>query len=183
MNTLLGNRTRKSGFSLAEVMIALGIVAFVMMGLLGTMVRGTQSVQNATNTLIYGKIADQMVNDIQQLNWTLLPQEFPAEKEFYFDYQGFPIQKTDQGKSEESAVDNQVSFVAKVRYNTDADVVSAGNTYDNELLRKIQILVEYTPGGKPARWDLKPRKGEQFVQSFIYMVANQNKIVKLDQRD
>lgn len=182
MKSLSPSFRRRRGFSLAEVMIALGIVAFVMMGLLGTMARGTQSVQNATNTLIYGKIAEQMVNDIQQLNWKDFLTEFPAEREFYYDYQGFPTSK-ETASDGDSAVDSQVSFVAKLRYNTETNVSASGNIYDNELMRKVQILVEYTPGGKPPRWEFKPKSGDVRVKSFVYMITNQNKISRLEQQD
>ena len=62
-------RSASHGFTLAEVMIAMGIVASVMVALLGMIPLGVRSVREATNLTISGRIAQEVISNVQQANW------------------------------------------------------------------------------------------------------------------
>ncbi len=159
-------RRRRLGFTLAEVMIAMGIVATVMVGLLGMIPLGVRSVREASNLTITGRIAQEVIGNIQQANWKDIVRSFDNQT-FYFDNEGFLIRNSSG---------NQVtpSFQARVRL--EPSRISIGKTnYGLDTLRKIVIEVEFTPDGRiiPAKPDDK--RGNPNITNYNFYVANQNK--------
>jgi uncharacterized protein (TIGR02598 family) len=152
------------GFTLAEVMIAMGIVASVMVALLGMIPLGVRSVREATNMTITGRIAQEVISNVQQANWADVLAQYDG-KTFRFDNEGFAIRN-------DSKVDRP-SFTAKVTI--PRDEVKIGETkYDVNTLKKILVEVEYTPDGQR----IKLRPGEKVnpnISNFNFYVANQNK--------
>lgn len=61
------------GFSLIEVIVAMGIVATVMVGLIGIMPAGVESLHDAATTAIQSRIVQELVSDAQQSDWNNLP--------------------------------------------------------------------------------------------------------------
>jgi uncharacterized protein (TIGR02598 family) len=159
------NRLFSRGFTLAEVMIAMGIVATVMVGLLGMIPLGVRSVREATNLTITGRIAQEVIGNIQQANWKDVEKSFD-KKTFFFDNEGFLIRSGNKSTP---------SFQARVLM--DPLKVTIGTTnYGLDTLRKIQIEVEFTPDGRKV--PQKPednKKGNPNISKFNFYVANQNK--------
>ncbi|PTY01479.1 hypothetical protein DB346_12055 [Verrucomicrobia bacterium LW23] len=81
------SRTHRSAFSLVEIVIALGIVAFTFSTLLALLPVGLKTFKDAADTAIEAGIVQRTVNDLQQSSFTLFDD--PAYiKSFYCDDQG-----------------------------------------------------------------------------------------------
>ena len=63
---------RASGFSLVEVALAIGIVAFALVPMLGLMATGQATFQSAMNTSVGAQIAQHVANDLQQTDFATL---------------------------------------------------------------------------------------------------------------
>lgn len=151
------------GFTLAEVMIAMGIVASVMVGLLGMIPLGVRAVREATNLTISGRIAQEVISNIQQSNWTDVLVSYNG-KTFYFDNEGFFIRSGNKTKP---------SFQARVQI--PQEKISIGKTvYDVNTLKKILLEVEFTPEG--IKVPLRPgTKLNPNIINYNFYVANQNR--------
>lgn len=152
------------GFTLAEVMIAMGIVASVMVGLLGMIPLGVRTVREAANLTISGRIAQEVISNIQQANWSAVLSDYD-KKVFYFDNDGFAIRTGNSSKP---------SFQARVLIPTQKINIGA-TEYSVETLKKILVEVEFTPDGMR----VPLRKGERInpnVINYNFYVANQNKL-------
>ena len=159
----LKTRFSRSGFTLAEVMIAMGIVASVMVALLGMMPLGVRAVREATNLTISGRISQEVISNIQQANWADVLKNYDR-KVFTFDNEGFAIKNGNKAKP---------SFEARV--SIPQDTVSIGKTtYNVDTLKKILVEVEFTPDGikVPVKTGTKVNPN---VMSYNFYVANQNK--------
>ena len=157
------SRFTPSGFTLAEVMIAMGIVASVMVALLGMMPLGVRAVREATNLTITGRIAQEVISNIQQANWKDVITNYDR-KQFYFDNEGFAIRDG-----------NPVKPTFEARVIIPREEISIGKTtYNVETLKKILVEVEFTPEGNK----IKPKAGAKTnpnISNFNFYVANQNK--------
>ena len=151
-----------SGFTLAEVMIAMGIVASVMVALLGMIPLGVRSVREAANLTISGRIAQEVISNIQQSNWKDVLIDFDNQT-FKFDNEGFAM--TSQSK------DNP-SFTARVQI-PKPPINFGRTTYDVGILRKVLVEVEFTPDG--VKIPEKPGKPNPNIINYNFYVANQNK--------
>lgn len=156
--------SRSRGFTLAEVMIAMGIVATVMVGLLGMIPLGVRSVREATNLTTTGRIAQEVIGNIQQANWSDIEKSFD-KKSFSFDNEGFLIRTGNKSRP---------SFEARVI--VVAQKVTIGTTnYGLDTLRKVLIEVEFTPDGNKIPQKPDDRRGNPNISKFNFYVANQNK--------
>jgi len=79
----LGQDNSKSGFSLVEVVIALGVVAFALISVLGLIPVGLQSFRQAIDNSATTQIVQRVVNEAQQTDFNSL-----ANTVYYFDDQG-----------------------------------------------------------------------------------------------
>lgn len=87
-------RKSKSAFSLVEVVIALGVVSFVIVGLLGLMSVGIGGIRNATDDSVSASIGKKMVSEMQQntLSNLLSAPSFPVR---WFNAEGQEVPQTD----------------------------------------------------------------------------------------
>ncbi len=156
-------RSSRPGFTLAEVMIAMGIVASVMVALLGMIPLGVRSVREATNLTISGRIAQEVISNIQQSNWKDVMVNY-NQKRFLFDNEGFSIREGNKSRP---------SFEARVVI--PPEEISIGKTkYGVDTLRKVLVEVEFTPDG--IRVPLRPgEKVNPNIINYNFYVANQNK--------
>lgn len=158
-------RPAPHGFTLAEVMIAMGIVASVMVALLGMIPLGVRSVREATNLTISGRIAQEVISNVQQANWADVLTNYD-KKVFLFDNEGFLI-RGPQAKG------STPSFEARVEIPT-APINIGKTAYNVNTLKKILVEVEFTPAGIK----VLPKAGETKNPNIIkynFYVANQNK--------
>ena len=152
------------GFTLAEVMIAMGIVASVMVGLLGMIPLGVRTIREATNLTISGRIAQEVISNVQQANWQDVVSGF-NNRVFRFDNEGFFIRAAD--------TTSEQSFKATVTIPPE-NILFGKVTYDTSTLKKIIVEVEFTPAGKsvPVK---EAGKTNPNILKYNFYVANQNK--------
>lgn len=160
---IFNSRSARAGFTLAEVMIAMGIVASVMVALLGMIPLGVRSVREATNLTISGRIAQEVISNIQQANWKDVIANY-NQKKFTFDNEGFAIREGNKSRP---------SFEARVVI--PPEEISIGKTkYGTDTLKKVLVEVEFTPDGVTV--PLRPgAKTNPNIINYNFYVANQNK--------
>jgi uncharacterized protein (TIGR02598 family) len=160
-----------SGFTLAEVMIAMGIVASVMVALLGMIPLGVRSVREATNLTISGRIAQEVISNIQQANWVDVSDTY-NDRTFLFDNEGFSIRSGSQATP---------SFQARVKIPKVA--IKIGKTeYSRNTLQKVLVEVEFTPDGNKVPLRAGVSKNPNLI-NYNFYVANQNKTGLVDAKD
>ena len=144
-------------------MIAMGIVASVMVGLLGMIPLGVRSVREATNLTISGRVAQEVISNIQQSNWSEIITSYDGQV-FNFDNEGFFIR---------GANNSLPTFQARVTI--PREVIAFGETrYNVQTLRKILVEVEFTPEG--IRIPVRPgAKTNPNIINYNFYVANQNR--------
>lgn len=87
-------RLHRHAFSLVEVVLALGVVSFAFVGIIGLLPVGLQTSRQAQETSVQSQIAQQVSNEIQlarfsDLNASVFPgASFPK----YFDEQGLLVE-------------------------------------------------------------------------------------------
>lgn len=156
-------RPERPAFTLAEVMIALGIVATVMVGMLAAIPQALTSIRESTNLTVMGRIAQEVISDIQMSEWDDIEKNYRG-KSFKYDNEGLTFEgREGQTPTYEARVDlkqERVSLGSNLEYHTD-------------LMRKVQVEVEFTPGGSYNKDEQIRRRN---TQRFIVPVANQNQI-------
>jgi uncharacterized protein (TIGR02598 family) len=88
----LAHNRRQAGFSLVEVVMALGIAAFCLVALLGLMPVGLKTVRDARGDALQAEILKAMGNIAQQTDYSLLGNL--AGKKYYFDINGLLVTST-----------------------------------------------------------------------------------------
>ena len=164
------SRFRRAGFTLAEVMIAMGIVASVMVGLLGMTTMSVRSIRESSNLAIQGRIAQEVISNIQMADWADIEPKF-KDKAFYFDNEGFAMSgSSSQGQGQEKKI---ASFEARVRV-LDKPVQIGKTEFQKSSVRKVTVEVEFTPGGVKVM-STRARQQGNLVGYYTFYVANQNK--------
>ena len=155
--------SRSRAFTLAEVMIALGIVASVMIGMLAMIPHAIRSIKESNNLTVMARIAQETISNIQMSEWSQIDEDYKGKK-FKYDNEGLLFEaKSGQQPTYETRVEMPV------------EPVSASKEFDYrpEHLRKIEVIVEYTPGGNYNK-DEKIRTKN--TKRYNFIVANQNKL-------
>ena len=163
MKTYSPIRRQSVGFTLAEVMIALGIVASVMIGMLGMIPHAVKSIRESNSLTIMGRIAQELISDIQMSEWS----------EIENDYKGKSFKYDNEGLTFEARQGQEPTYDARVELPVEA--VTFGNKleYRADNVRKIEVEVEYIPGGSPNK-DKNIRRRN--TKRYNFYVANQNKM-------
>lgn len=85
-------RKRRSGFSLAEVAIAMGIVTFSLVAVLGLLPIGLSSFREANEATIESQIISQISSEVALMPFSKIP-EYAAAGPYYFDNDGRKAEK------------------------------------------------------------------------------------------
>ena len=152
-----------SAFTLAAVMIALGIVASVMVGMLGMVPHAVRSIRESNNLTIMGRIAQEVISDIQMSEWDQIDKDY-KDKTFQYDNEGLPFEGR-QGQVP--------AYDARVKLPVEPVSLSKKFDYRADHLRKIEVTVEFIPGGQPNK---KPELRKKNTKIYNFFVANQNKL-------
>jgi uncharacterized protein (TIGR02598 family) len=156
-------RSRSGGFTLAEVMIAMGIVASVMMGMLAMIPHSIRSIKESNNLTVMGRIAQEIISNIQMSQWDDIDTDYKG-KRFTYDNEGLRF----QGKGEQ-----QPTYEARVALVVEPVSISSEFNFRPEHIRKIEVTVEYIPGGTSNKDDRIRKKN---TKHYNFLVANQNKL-------
>jgi len=154
---------RPSGFTLAEVMIALGIVASVMIGMLAAMPHALRSIRESNSLTIMGRISQEVISDIQMSEWEDVEKTYQG-KMFHYDNEGLAYEGREGQKK-----------VYEARVQVKPERASLGNNleYTTDHMRKVEVKVEFLNNGDYYK-DEKVRLKN--TQQYNFVVANQNKI-------
>ena len=96
MKTRSLKKSSVRGFSLIEVTIALGIVAFAMVPIIGLVSTGMKSLRDSMDETVRGEIVRKVSGEALRIPYTRLLEEF-QNKTFYFNDEG--IQQTSSNAS------------------------------------------------------------------------------------
>ena len=129
--------TRKSGFSLIEVVIAIGLVALVMVpvvALLGTAIDTSREAFAQVND---ARIGAELVGELQQAEWDDLASW--NGRKIYYDYQG---QRLPDGTQEDAV------FTAQIQVKGSLGGLGLGTTAPagNPFLRQVIVAISSRPG-------------------------------------
>jgi uncharacterized protein (TIGR02598 family) len=124
-----------SGFSLVEVVIALGIVATVMVALMALLPLGMDALRESADLTVQSRIAQDLIGDVQQADWDTLTR---YENELrYFDGEGTTLETAGSGTR---------LYSAKIEFpDTPINLPGLGQ---NRYTRKVVIKVAFTPPGQ-----------------------------------
>lgn len=128
------NCSHSAGFSLVEVVMAVGVAAFALVALLGLLPSGLKTFKSTMNTAVGSQIAQRVFNDMQIADWKDLTNSIR-----YFDEQGTELTNS-----------NAVNCIYWVQVNTTNTAGTSstqflGNTSTN--LMTITVMVANNPGG------------------------------------
>jgi uncharacterized protein (TIGR02598 family) len=137
-------KRNQTGFSLVEVTIAIGIIAFAFTSILGLVPIALNTFHNSLDMSIGSQIAQRVTNDSQQTDFDQLIANPKTLR--YFDIQGDEVLPT-QGTT------LTADQMAKVIYNVNVCVVPTtflpGASATNQNLAKITVQVANNPGNRP----------------------------------
>lgn len=112
-------QTSVRGFSLPEVVMAMGIAALAISVILGLMPAGLESIRTAGNIAAESSIFRQLFSEVQSADWGRRGAGTPGWSGLsgyqslvrYYDDQGTSINSSDS-----SAVDSRLSYVARISF-------------------------------------------------------------------
>jgi len=81
------------GFSLVEISLALGVVSFALVGILGLLPVALSTFRRAIDSTVSAQIADRIANEAAQTGFDQL-----ADRAYYFDDQGGSVQAAAAGR-------------------------------------------------------------------------------------
>lgn len=179
MTTHLSKSSR--GFSLIEVIVAMGIVATVMVGLIGIMPAGVESLHDASTTAIQSRIVQELISDAQQSDWSDAPPPtgvVPNPKlstllgignKRIYDSQGNVI--TNAGTAGATAA---YASMMELDSSNGGKPVILNYSKGYSHLKKVIIYVEFTPGGRQPVFaaGLNDANRARFIKTYTIMLAN-----------
>jgi uncharacterized protein (TIGR02598 family) len=133
------NSGARSGFSLVELVLALGIVSFAFVSLLALVPTGVTIFRETMDTTIGSQIVHRIINDAQQTDYPTLVATTSTER--YFD---------DQGNEVESLDDSIYTVQTTVTAPTSLPNTS---TPDSTSLATVVVKLANNPGHNPAPFD------------------------------
>ena len=138
-----------AGFSLVEVVIALGIVATVMVALLALLPLGMDALRQAADLSVQSRIAQDLIGDVQQADWKSL-ERYRNELRYY-DGEGVPLETAGSGRR---------LYTAKIEFPTSNEGrVNLPGLDKNDYAKKIVIKVAFTPPGQETiDWEAKDKE-------------------------
>ena len=131
-------------FSLVEVVLAIGIVAFAFVAILGLLPVGMTTFRQAMDTATGSQIIQRVINEAQQTDFPTLIKEPRLER--YFD---------DQGNEVESLPES--IYTVEVRVAAITQLPAESNLGESPSLATVMVKVVNNPGHDPDPFDtLKP---------------------------
>ena len=158
--TLKPRRRENTGFSLVEIVVAVGIVATVMVALLGMIPTGLNTVNEAADTMAEIRIAQQILGEVQMASWDDLDQW--DSKPYYYDGEGNKLDSKEGGK---------------VRYTCRVEIESnlvLPNRQQNRYLKRIIVKVSNKRGGSIDFSENAPPKEYRAFAGLSVQTENDN---------
>ena len=146
-------RARRGGFSLVEITLALGIVATVLVALMGLLPMGMDSIREAKSNMVEARIAYEIMGELQVANWGEGDEsirQYDGEIRSY-DGEGTLI-KESKGSGRADTV-----YQAKIEVSPDSTRLPGG-AINNNFLRHAVVKVAFSPNGRTVNFDGTGRK-------------------------
>lgn len=118
------------GFSLVEVTLAIGIVSFAVLAMVGVSATSHQVLQQAKNEELGRNIHRSVSGQLLSSRFDSLPG---LEKTVGFDENGFPVQKTE-------------SIVYQARVTARPSSTVGGDAFDTDAARVFSVEIFHAPG-------------------------------------
>jgi uncharacterized protein (TIGR02598 family) len=150
------------GFSLVEVLLALGVVTFGMIPVLGLLPTGLNTFRDSMNTTICSQIAQGVANELQQTDFDQLSLSAPIR---YFDAQGNELPPTSKS-----------SAVYHVNLACLKDTTLPGSAESNPHLATVVVQIALNPGNKP----LVTGSGSLWTNQDIKIVTYSSKVASVN---
>ena len=88
----MATRSRRGGFSLVEVTLAVGLTSFALLAIVGMMPVGMTTMRQAIDSTVESQITREMRTKVQQVPFSALSSMFSG-REFFFAESGAPTTK------------------------------------------------------------------------------------------
>jgi uncharacterized protein (TIGR02598 family) len=123
----------RRGFTLVEVVLSIGIVAFAFTSLLALVPAGLQVFRQAMDLSLSSQIVQRVVSDARQTEWEVLVGNGSTQPDRFFDDQGNEVTRNDP-------------FTYHVRVNVTPGTVLPTGSPSNSNLATIIIKIVQNPG-------------------------------------
>jgi uncharacterized protein (TIGR02598 family) len=136
----------RHGFSLVEIVLAIGVAVFALVAVLGLLNSATVTDSNAGRDTTLAAMSDYVLSDLRSVPfdalWAADPTTVtkpapttnsPANSTYYFTNEGAPMTATD------AATSFDVGYLCTVQKTPDSQTQSAGNGNYNQLKLQLQF--------------------------------------------
>ena len=166
-----------AGFSLVEVVLAVGVVAFAFVAILGLIPAGMTQFRQAIDTTVCAQIAQRVIGDAQQMDYDVLIDgggkaanftfRFPKKdaSEFrYFDEQGNEVVPKNEGAKKNPttlSTDEKTLIIYHVLVRVTPQtrvprVGSSGGSGGGDQVATITVQIAHNPGNRILEIDSAP---------------------------
>ena len=129
---------RSAGYSLVEVMVAVGIVSFGIIAMVSMMPSGLSTFRNSMDRSISSQIAQRIVNEARQTDFTTL---IGYSGNASFEYRYF----TDEGDEVLSGDSRPKVYAAFTEINSPILVPQGNTTFSNSNVARVRVRVANNP--------------------------------------
>jgi uncharacterized protein (TIGR02598 family) len=143
--------TGQEGFSLVEILLAMGIVLFACLSILGVVPIGLSTLRDSGQNSVTSQIVDRIHGELQQADFTTLTQGGKVPSEEDFDSQGNLL----------PALDSTAPFKAYITVIPSTTL--PGTSTESSNLATVQILIQSHQGQVSA---------SQNIQAFSLLMAD-----------
>ena len=147
MDSFQKTNPAQAGFSLVEVTLALGILAFALVPMLGMVANGLGSVRAAMNTSVMAEIAQQVRARLGKLNSTALDTQL--KQTLYFDNEGALVATETGGNVVGSTAASVYRAVVEKPSRPNVGIFS-GQTASSQIYQ-VEVIASYAPGNSAAQ--------------------------------
>ena len=145
-------RRRRGGFSLVEITMAIGIVSFAFVAVLGLLPSGLNTFRKAMDASVSSQIFQRVINEAQQTDFnTLVATPLPDDIAYtYYDDQGNKVDATDKAKA---------TTIYSVKTRVQVSTTLPGSGSGNTDLATVTVQIANNPGhatlttGANGLWD------------------------------
>jgi len=137
------------GFSLVEVVLALGIMTFGLVPLMALLPIGLRVHRQAIEATVSSQIIARVTHEAQQTDYTNLPNGSNYPLTFCFDDQGNVLSSGTSTVLFTTCKDSKRIYDVRATVNKAASLPTATNTSQSPSLARIQIDIASNPGAKP----------------------------------
>ncbi|MDD5349653.1 MAG: Verru_Chthon cassette protein B [Chthoniobacteraceae bacterium] len=166
----------RAAFSLVEVVMAIGIVAFAFISVLGMIPTGLSTFRQAMNASVGSQIAQRVINDAQQMDFSMLVNMDTTGTGVlrFFDEQGNELTATGQG-----AVPAKAIYHARTVVTGSTVTPYSGSATSNPNLATVKVQVATNPGNQLINQDTATNlwaDARFSILTFAALVSHNNSV-------